>query len=127
MADSLEIKRTLTGSSMYKLYAEVEFARTKFPNPHALVAALFEEFAEWCGEDDDAKKRKELLQIACVAMRLYEETDPLEDHPLQLELKCRGVMLESLARAIIEQLVGTAAAARSTESESATEIRIDQQ
>lgn len=118
---------SLTSKSVGALIHEVGFARTKFPNPHALVAALFEEFAEWCGEDDDTKKRKELLQIACVAMRLYEETDPLEDHPLQLELKCRGVMLESLARAIIGQLVGEAAAARSTESESATEIRSDQQ
>lgn len=103
-------------SSMMLLDEEVERARGKFPNPQGLVPALFEEFGEYCDEQDPAKRRKELLQVACVAMRLYEEGDPYEEAGMVRALKRFGAILESKARAVLAELIGEAAAARSNDA-----------
>lgn len=95
---------------------EVSRARTKFPEPDGLVAALFEEFGEYCSETNPKKARAELLQVACVAMRLREEIDPLENHPRVQHLKRKGAYLEHAARDVLAELCGAAAAARSEET-----------
>jgi hypothetical protein len=106
---------TLKLETMDDLCAEVARARAKFPKPDGLVLALFEEFAEYCDEKDTVNRRKELLQVACVALRLYEETDPLETHGDVIDLKRACAYFESPARRVIAKLCGEAAAAKSHE------------
>jgi hypothetical protein len=106
---------SLTVETLDDLRAEVARAKAKFPLPNGLIPALFEEFAEYCSEEDPAKRRKELLQVACVALRLYEETDPLEDDFQVVDLKRMGAALELYARTALCILCGEAAAAKSHE------------
>lgn len=70
--------------SIAELTDEMIAARRKFPDPTGLLTALLEE----AGELAQAILQKrplsdicgEALQVACVAMRLYEEGDPLYAH-----------------------------------------------
>lgn len=53
---------------------ELEKAREKFPHNKHLVAALVEELGEWARSSYPEKpKNKEILQVACVALRIYSE------------------------------------------------------
>jgi hypothetical protein len=92
---------------------EVVRARTKFPSPNGLMLALVEEIAEWGNEEDPEKARKELRQIACVALRLIEEEDPLADTVETKRLRLCLAALEGLARRSLGKLCGEEAAARS--------------
>ena len=70
----------LVGASLEALTSEICRARAKFPESDHLVVALGEEFGELCqaflqGQPIE-KIRGEALQVACVAMRIYEEGDP---------------------------------------------------
>ncbi len=74
-----ETMRFPTESTLSDLMAEVHFARTKFPGNDLLTIALGEEFGELCQAQLQRKSRdeirKEALQVACVAIRIYEEGD----------------------------------------------------
>jgi hypothetical protein len=74
----------LEEDSMRKLIAEVARARRKFPGNSLLLAALFEEGGELAKEllqrGGKTRVQKEALQVACVAMRIYEEGDATFDH-----------------------------------------------
>ena len=63
-----------------ELDAEVFRARTKFPGNALLLTALMEEVGElakaYLQKADVASIRAEALQVACVALRIYEEGDP---------------------------------------------------
>lgn len=65
--------------SALALADEVRAARAKFPGNRNLLAALVEEMGELArallqqGNSEHAKH--EALQVACVAMRIYEEGD----------------------------------------------------
>jgi hypothetical protein len=66
-------------ASMLDLGCEVSRARLKFPSNAHMFAALSEEVGEVAkalleGQGRD-RIRAEALQVACVAMRLYEEGD----------------------------------------------------
>ena len=65
------------------LTAEVVHARTKFPGRRHLLAALMEEVGELAQAMLQAQPRdriqREALQVACVALRLYEEGDEAFD------------------------------------------------
>ncbi len=65
--------------SIEMLQAEVCRARTKFPERKHLLAALTEETGELARSFLDCEGpdriRAEALQVACVAMRIYEEGD----------------------------------------------------
>lgn len=103
----------LTPLAAQNLSQEIAAARANFPSPNGLTAALAEEIGEWANEPDPYKQKKELLQIACVAMRLYEEGDPLSEYSEMKMLKHFLAMAEPSARIVLEQLVGKAAAAKS--------------
>ena len=101
------ISSTLDLKSLAELSAEVARARRKFPGARFLFTALVEEYGE-LGELMDIvhlldlyaklgarignglgraliqgkgreRIRAEALQVACVAMRIYEESDPVYD------------------------------------------------
>lgn len=67
--------------SIGELLAEVYHARRKFPSPDHLLVALMEETGELAraclqhGPRSD-EARREALQVAAVALRIYEEGDP---------------------------------------------------
>ena len=75
MSESIQLQHL----SIADLEAEVFRARTKFPGNALLLAALVEEAGELAREllqrGGDDRIRKEALQVACVAMRIYEEGD----------------------------------------------------
>ena len=62
---------------------EVNGARKKFPGNRFLLAALTEELGElaqaYLQKQGRKRVRKEALQVACVAMRIYEEGDSAFD------------------------------------------------
>jgi hypothetical protein len=62
-----------------KLSAEIELARAKFPNNEHMLAALVEEVGELAQallqKKPTSEVRAEALQVACVALRIYEEGD----------------------------------------------------
>lgn len=97
------------------LAEEIVRARDKFPNADCLFPALVEKFGELADAivNDKGLDRKECLQIACVALRLYEEGDPKLDHADVRGLAVYVALLESRARAALANVVGPAAAARS--------------
>lgn len=103
-------------SSLNALLEEMVYARRKFPSPRLLVTALGEEIGELAEEIERhfpngiprftnlvkhygalqqailQRKppeliRKEALQVACVAMRIYEEGDPIYDTITDAEAK----------------------------------------
>lgn len=77
--------------SMQALAAEIVRARTKFPGNRFLYTALAEEFGELAKAilQKEGRERimEEALQVACVAMRLYEEGDPAYDSLTDEEAK----------------------------------------
>lgn len=69
----------LQSASIHDLNCEVARARRKFPSNAHMLAALTEELGETAqalleGQGRE-RIRAEALQVACVAMRLYEEGD----------------------------------------------------
>lgn len=60
------------------LTSEIERARSKFPSNAHLFLALVEEVGELSKDllEGNVGWREEALQVACVALRLYEEGDP---------------------------------------------------
>ncbi len=71
--------RGATPESMHDLLCEIASARLKFPSNRHSLAALVEEVGETAqaflqGQGSD-RIRAEALQVACVAMRIYEEGD----------------------------------------------------
>lgn len=73
----------LAEASLLALDDEVGRARDKFPSNRLLLTALAEElgelaeaYLEWQGLEG---VRMEALQVACVAMRIYEEGDSVYD------------------------------------------------
>lgn len=75
--------RGLSTESLTALVEEVHRARAKFPGNRFLLTALMEELGEVARgilqKDPQEDIRRELLQVACVAMRMYEEGDPVYD------------------------------------------------
>ncbi len=69
----------LRAESLHDLNCEVARARRKFPSNRHMLAALTEEVGETARAlmegEGRARIRAEALQVACVAMRLYEEGD----------------------------------------------------
>jgi hypothetical protein len=74
---------SLRDKSLHALADEVMRARRKFPGRMHLLAALNEETGELARAYLDAegvdRVRAEALQVACVAMRIYEEGDAAFD------------------------------------------------
>lgn len=65
-----------------RLQREVQWARSKHPTNYNLFAALVEEVGEVAKalqDGDEENLITELLQVACVALRLTTEGDP--SHP----------------------------------------------
>lgn len=66
-------------STAVELQAEITRARKKFPSTHKLLAALFEEGGELAKAMLQRRPlsdvQKEAIQVACVAIRIYEEGD----------------------------------------------------
>ena len=107
----------LKQDSVLALQAEINRAREKFPKPDGLIAALVEEVGEfaqeiYAGPDESqgdfsdfiARARNEVLQIACVAMRIYEEGDPLRGHREIHQLMFALRASEGLARHCLRML-----------------------
>jgi hypothetical protein len=64
------------------LLKEIEHSCNKYPKPDNTVPALLEEVGEFSEENTETKRRggnHELIQIACVALRLYVDGDPAYD------------------------------------------------
>lgn len=74
-----ETRRAPKSWTMQALADEISRARTKFPGNAHLTVALGEEFGELCRAQLQQKSRDEIreeaLQVACVALRIYEEGD----------------------------------------------------
>lgn len=70
---------TVKSATIQELVFEVNAARAKFPGNDHLTVALGEEYGELCQAQLQRKSReeirKEALQVACVAIRIYEEGD----------------------------------------------------
>lgn len=66
-------------STLDELSKEISFARNKFPGNTFLLPALMEEVGElaqaYLQKQSLNKIRREALQVACVALRIYEEGD----------------------------------------------------
>jgi len=99
--------------TLARLSNEIDHARAKFPAPDGLTAALAEEIGEWAGEPDQEKARAELIQVACVAIRLYEEGDPLHTRPQTQHLLEFLSLTEHSARVALSEMCGPKAAERS--------------
>lgn len=69
----------LKARTLAKLCAEIHRARAKFPHNRHLLAALTEEVGELAQAmlqgGNCQRQREEALQVACVALRIYEEGD----------------------------------------------------
>jgi len=75
---SLTEEESLRAESLKLLKEEVSKARTKFPGAEDLTVALMEEAGELAQATlkcDSENIKKEALQVACVAMRIFEEGD----------------------------------------------------
>lgn len=67
---------TTTDCVIWDLVAEVNRARSKFPENRLMLAALVEEVGELANAIIEQKDwRTEALHVACVAMRIYTEGD----------------------------------------------------
>jgi hypothetical protein len=70
--------------TLEELAAEINRARKKFPRNTLLYTALGEEFGELgkalLQEGNGPSARREALQVACVALRILEEGDPVYDN-----------------------------------------------
>lgn len=92
--------------SFQPLADELTRARIKFPSNQYMFAALAEEIGEmaeaWLKEGDTPHARKEALQVACVAMRIYTEGVNREGEDKTTLLTMRG--LEAHARGFFADL-----------------------
>ena len=72
-------KQSLNEATLGDLAEEVLRAREKFPGNRHLTTALGEEYGELCQAQLQRKTRKQIkreaLQVACLALRIFEETD----------------------------------------------------
>lgn len=74
--------KTLSPSSIEALQAIVQYARSKFPQNQKMTAALVEAVGELSSaflEGSLEQVRSKALDVACVAMRIYEEGDATHD------------------------------------------------
>jgi NTP pyrophosphatase (non-canonical NTP hydrolase) len=83
--------RNLGLENAEKLDEEIQAARMKFPKNRRLTLALMEELGELARAELQGKPRseiqKEALQVACLAMRIYSETDADFDNLTPEEMK----------------------------------------
>lgn len=81
----------LGGEEAKALDGELQHARRKFPGNRHLLAALQEEVGElakaFLQKQGDPRIKKEALQCACVAMRIFTEGDPTFDDVTEEEAK----------------------------------------
>ena len=74
-----------------ELDAEIQSAKAKFPGNRFLLAALTEEVGElaraYLQREGRERVRCEALQVACVAMRIYNEGDSTFDDVTDAEAK----------------------------------------
>lgn len=106
------MSKELLPESVKELNEEIVRARTKFPGNRFLFSALIEEVGEaadeyaWpTGETAQSireRRKMELLQVACVAMRLYEEDDPAYPHGRHSITKAMA-MLGRLVKATLQR------------------------
>ena len=72
---------SLDNRTIGELNAEVFSARMKFPGNSFLLTALMEEVGElaraYLHGDGHMRVKAEALQVATVALRIYEESDPV--------------------------------------------------
>ena len=80
-----------SGQTLSALSDEIVRARIKFPGNRFLYTALCEELGELARailqKEGRERVRAEALQVACVAIRLYEEDDPAYDDLTDEEAK----------------------------------------
>lgn len=73
------MSRFLENETLAAVTMEVDRARKKFPTNKHLLAALMEEVGELAKELQEygplERRNAEALQVACVALRIYEEGD----------------------------------------------------
>lgn len=85
------IVRSVNRESIEALDAEMGRAREKFPSNRYLMTALVEEVGELAQatlqQQGRERIRREALQVACVAMRIYEEGDPVYDDLTEADAK----------------------------------------
>lgn len=77
-----------TNKSLSLVSKEIERARRKFPNPAGLMVALMEEVGELAQAmlqhgSESERAKDEAIQVACVAIRILEEGDPMYRIPLE--------------------------------------------
>jgi hypothetical protein len=76
--------RYASATAMTELSAEIARARGKFPHNRLLLAALMEEVGELASallqREPRARIEREALQVAAVAMRIFEEGDATFEH-----------------------------------------------
>jgi hypothetical protein len=81
----------MSESSFAILQAELMAARTKFPGNRHLLAALTEELGELARallqRQGTKRVRAEAVQVACVAMRIFEEGDKIFEDVTDEEAK----------------------------------------
>ena len=76
--------------SLMEIDNEVFRARQKFPGNRFLLTALMEEVGELAQailQRDEVAITKEAIQVACVAVRIMEEGDPVYDTLTDAESK----------------------------------------
>lgn len=93
-----------TDQALEALRAEIARARAKFPNNDRLFEALAEEVGEAFRALDDPNGRcsdvdKELIQVACVAIRIVTEGNSTETNRTVIEL---ARAMEIVARMVLE-------------------------
>lgn len=78
-ADQIPMWNTPASETIRALQEEMLKARRKFPHNTRLTVALMEELGELAKAELQgrmhAEIQKEALQVACVALRIFEETD----------------------------------------------------
>jgi len=78
-----ELAQGPSTETLISLSYEVESARSKFPGNRHLLAALQEEIGElaeaYLKKKPVSEVRSEAIQVACVALRIYEEGDSAFD------------------------------------------------
>lgn len=83
--------RMINYETLEELKLEVIRARTKFPDNALLLAALMEEVGElakaYLQRQGNVSVQREALQVACVALRIYEEGDSTFDNITDVQAK----------------------------------------
>lgn len=87
--------RNFSRDTAYELDAEIGSARAKFPANRHMLAALTEEVGELAESLIDGQGREreqaEAVQVACVAVRLYEEGDGDFHTPERVQADAKAV------------------------------------